>query len=273
MAGTEKKWLIGCGVGCAVAALLGILITVGGGILMTRPFNRAVTSQRELTESLGERNEYVPALVGLERSQLKRFHAVRLELNPLCAEFERIATKFQAMEEFEERDEEPSVGEALHAVGGIMGAVVGIAGNIGHYTELRNRALLTQEMSLGEYIWIYVLVYNSWLGHPPNSDFESDREDESFSRKERRLIRDLLDNHVHSLTTAGHGEEAEVWRRQSDRIMDSARGVPFDHEDLPSGLVTCLEPYRSKFENLYCPEAASLELTVIHKKGLSFHSE
>lgn len=273
MAGTGRKWLIGCGIGCAVTTLLGILVTVGGGILMTRPFNRAVTTQRELTESLGERSDYLPPLAGLEKAQLKRFHAIRLDLEPLCATFEEVAVKFQAMDEIGEGGEEPSAGEALHAVGGMMGAVMGMVGNIGRHTEQRNRALLAHEMSLGEYVWVYVLVYNSWLGYPPNTDFESDAEDESFTRKERRLIRDLLDNHVQSLTEAGHLREAEIWQHESDMIMDSANGVPFAESGLPPELAACLEPYRERFDALYCPEASSFELSVIRKKGLGFHSE
>ena len=52
-----------------------------------------------------------------------------------------------------------------------MGDVFGMVGNMGEFTQLRNQALLDQDMGLGEYIWIYVLVYNSWLGHPPNQDY------------------------------------------------------------------------------------------------------
>ena len=273
MAGTGRNWLIGCGVGCGVAVLLSILITVGGGILMTRPFNRAVTTQRELTESLGERSDYLPPLAGLEKAQLKHFHAVRLELEPLCAKFEEVAEKFQAMDGVGGDGEDPSAGEVLHAVGGVMGAVMGMAGNIGRHTELRNRALLEQDMSLGEYVWIYVLVYNSWLEYAPNSDFESDGEDESFTRKERRLIRDLLDNHVQSLTEAGRTQEAAVWQRESDMVMDSVHGVPFEESGLPPEMAERLEPFRERFDALYCAEAASFEFAVIRKKGLSFHSE
>lgn len=273
MAGTGKKWLIGCGVGCAVAALLGILVTVGGGILMTRPFNRAVTSQRELTENLGAREDYVPPLEGMTRAQLKRFHAVRLALAPMCATFEAAASKFQAMDAFDEGPEDPSVGETLHAVGGVMGAALGMAGNIGKHTELRNQALLEQQMSLGEYIWIYVLVYHSALEYAPNTSFESSEQDEDFSRKERRLVRDLLDNHVASLTAAGLVNEAGLWQLESDRILDSERGVPFEDSELPPALAHVLAPFRDKLDNLYCAETSSFELSLIRKNGLSFHSE
>ena len=50
MAGTGKKWLIGCGAGCAASILLSILLSVGGAFFLVRPMNKAVDAQRELTE-------------------------------------------------------------------------------------------------------------------------------------------------------------------------------------------------------------------------------
>jgi len=271
MAGTGKKWFVGCGVGCAVAALLSILLTVGGGILMTRPFNRAASTQRELTDIGGDREDYVPSPSGLTKDQLKRFYAVRLELAPFCVEFVEIAAKFRAMDEFED-SEDPPVGEMLKSVGGVMGAAMGMAGNIGKYTETRNRVLLAQDMSMGEYVWIYVLVYNSWLGMAPNLDFD-DMEGGSYSRGERRIIRKLIENHIESLTESGRSEAAEIWQAEADRIMETTAGVPFEDGEFPPELAEMLEHRRGKFEKLYCSETSSFELSVIRKKGLSFHSD
>ena len=271
MAGSGRKWLVGCGVGCAVAALLSILLTVGGGILMTRPFNRAATTQRELTEVGGDREDFMPSLEGLTKYQLKRFYAVRLELAPLCKDFQEIAAKFRAMDEFDEQDD-PPIGELIKGVGGVMGAAMGFAGAIGKHTEIRNRALLDQDMSMGEYVWIYVLVYNSWLGMPPNVDFDDD-EGGSYSRSERRIIRKLLENHAEALEEAGRTEAAEVWQAEADRIMDTSTGVPFEDGDFPEELADLLEYRGGKFEGLYCAETSSFELSVIRKKGLSFHSD
>lgn len=272
MAGSGRKWLIGCGVGCAVAALLAIVITVGGGLLLTRPLNRAASTQEELTEHFGEREDYRPPLDGLTRHQLKRFITVRRDLQPMFSRFAEVGDKFRAMEEIDSGSDDPGAGEAIKAVGGVMGAVMGMAGNLGKFTETRNRALLAQEMSLGEYAWIYVLVYNSWLAHPPNESFE-EGETGVFSRSERGVLHTLLDRHADDLAEAGRLAESRLWRTEADRVMDRGAGAPFSTTCLPVEILAGLEPFREKLEDLYCPDTASFEWSRVKKKGLGFHAE
>ena len=149
---------------------------------------------------------------------------------------------------------------------------MGLAGNIGKHAELRNRSLLAEEMSLGEYVWIYVLVYNSWLGHPPNEGFEENSSG-SFTRKERRVIRTLMENHVETLTEAGRDDEAAVWQSEIDRIMDTDSGVPFADGGFPPALAAVIEPLGAKLDAVYCAATSSFELAKVRKKGLSFHTE
>lgn len=272
MAGSGRRWLIGCGVGCAAAAVLAIIVTVGGGLLMTRPLNRAASTQEELTERYGDRQAYQPPLEGLNRGQVKRFLAVRRELLPVCVKFTEIGDKFRAMEEFDRREDEPSAGETIRAVGGVMGAAMGIAGNLGKFTETRNRALLTQEMSLGEYTWIYVLVYNSWLAHPPNESFEEE-DAGHFSVEERRVLAELLERHADDLADAGRLAASRAWRTEAERIMERSAGAPFSDASLPLEIRAMLEPYRETLEDLYCRDTASFEWSQVKKKGLGFHAE
>lgn len=272
MAGSGRKWLVGCGVGCAVAALLAIVVTVGGGLLMTRPLSRAAATQEELTERYGARDEFQPPLEGLTRLQIKRFIAVRLELQPMCARFEEIGDKFRAMEEMDSGTGDPGTGEVLKAVGGVMGAAMGMAGSLGKFTELRNEALLNQEMNLGEYAWIYVLVYNSWLAHPPNESFE-EGETGVYSRPERRVLATMLDQHADDLAETGRLADSRLWRTEAERVMERGAGAPFSGAHLPLKIRAELEPYREKLEDLYCPDSASFEWSQVKKKGLSFHAE
>jgi len=273
MAGTGKKWLVGCGVGCAVAALLAIVVTVGGGIIMTRPFSRAADTQQELSNRFGAREEFEPPLATFDRKRLKAFLAVRRELTPICAEFAAVAAKFAAVEKLDEGGEDPSAGEAIKTVLPVIGAAFGIAGKIGKHNEMRNRALLAQDMSLGEYIWYYVLVYNSWLGERPNQEFDDSEGDQDYARSERRVIRALLENHADALRDAGRDAEAELWTEAAVTVSNSASGVPFGPGGLPPAYADMLEPYRAKIEASYCAATSSFELSQIRKKGLSFHSD
>lgn len=272
MAGTGRKWLVGCGVGCGAAVLLGILISVGGSLYMMRPFNKAVDTQKSLEAEYGGREAYVPPAEGITSDRLDVFIRVRRELMPICEEFQKIGEKFAAMDELDKGGKEPSKGEVLKAVGGLTGNIFGMVGNIGRFTELRNRALLDQGMSLGEYIWIYVLVYNSWQGHTPNRDFEDDS-GQGMSRGEQKVMRALVRNHAAALADAGRTEEAALWSDEAEMMKRTETGVPFRDRSLPAGQEDVFEYRAAELENLYCAAMSNLEMNRIRKKGLSIHSE
>jgi hypothetical protein len=272
VAGSGKKWLVGCGVGCGAAVLLGILLTVGGSIYMMRPFNKAIDAQKALVAEFGPRDSYIPPPQGITPDRLEKFIAVRRNLVPLCAEFREIGDSFKAMDELDKGGEEPSKGEAFKAVGNVMGNVFGLIGNLGRFTEQRNLALLEQEMSLGEYIWIYVMAYNSWLGQEPNQDFD-DNEGSGYSANERKLIRTLMLNHIEALASAGMNDQADTWKNEEGTMARSEVGVPFNGRDLPAPYVGQFLAYEKELEALYCEATSSFELNRMKKKGLSITSD
>jgi len=273
MAGPGKKWLLGCGLGCGIPILLSIVLTIGGGIVMMKPFTKAVDSQKALVAAHGEREEFVPAAGGLTAERLEKFMAVRQELVPLCANFTEIGEKFQKLDKLDADGEEPSKGELFSAIGDVMGAAFGIASNIGRFTQARNEALLAQEMALGEYIWIYTLVYNSWLGYEPNTDFESDGNSE-FGASDRRIIRRLMRNHAEALVAAGRAAEATQWRAEADHLERAdGDGVPWTAHDLPENVAAAFEPHRAALDELFCAATAAFEFSKMKKRGFSITSE
>lgn len=273
MAGTGKKWLLGCGLGCGIPMVLVILLTVVGSIRMMKPFNKAVDAQRELSSRYGERDGFVPPVAGLTVDRLEKFMAVRRDLVPLCANFTEIGESFQRMDEFESEGEEPSKGELFGALGNVMGSVFGIAGNIGRFTESRNEALLREGMSLGEYIWIYTLAYNSWLGYPPNTGFEAD-EGGSFSAGEQRIIRQLMRNHAEALAAADRQPDAAAWLEEVRHLERSeGSGVPWEQHEMPAEIAAALGAYETELTDLFCAATASFEFSQVRKKGLSITAD
>ena len=249
-----------------------ILVTVGGSILMMRPFNKAASQQEELKVKFGAREEFIPPPVSLTPDRIHRFLAVRQELMQHCAQFTDIAGSFQKMEELDAQGDDPPVGEILKGVGNIMGSVFSVAGEIGALNHSRNNELLKNEMGLGEYIWIYVLAYNSWLGFEPNTGFEGD-DTGGFSVKEAGYIRSLILNHASALEEVGRTKEAKLWREEAGHLERSEGRVPFSSGNLPSEVTAALAPYRSKFTATYCPAMAEFDLGRVKKKGLSFRSD
>jgi len=272
VAGTGKKWLIGCGVGCAATSLLAIIITIGGGLLLTRPFGKAVDAQKALTSEFGSRESYEPGPGGIAPDRMEAFLAVRRALLPSCAEFEKIGASFEAMEELDKDGDEPSTGEMLKGVGNVMGSVFGIAGEIGKVTQRRNEALLEQEMGLGEYTWIYVLAYNVWLANAPNTEFSGDA-GHPYQGQELKTVRRLLENYTEALRRAGMMEQAEIWSREAARLDRVDSGVPFTDGELPGEFIDSFAPYRRQLEKTYCPAMAAFDLGRVQKKGFSYHSD
>ena len=273
MAGAGRKWLVGCGVGCAVVSLLAILGTVGGGILLTRPFLRAVDSQTELTAAYGQREDFVPLPETFDTGRVKAFLMVRKDLLPSCESFQEISARFRAVEDLDEGGEDVSAGEAMKTVLPVMGAAMGLAGNIGRILEARNHALLVHRMGLGEYVWHYVLIYNSWLGYPANQDFDDSEGGGSYDQDDRRVISALLAGHAEVLRGAGAADEADLWQAEAEAVLESETGVPVGPGGLPERYALLLAPARGKLEAVYCAATSSFELGAIRKKGLSFHTD
>ncbi|MBU8870057.1 MAG: hypothetical protein KOO60_04170 [Gemmatimonadales bacterium] len=271
MAGTGKKWLIGCGAGCGVSILLSILLSVGGALFMTRPMNKAVNAQKELAAEFGAREDFTPP-PRLTPQRIKAFLAVRQELMGSCSQFEGFVSDFQAMEELDSGEGDPQIGEVMGGVKGVMGAVFGLVSALGEVTRVRNQALHEHGMGMGEYTWIYILAFNSYLEKEPNTGIDS-RNGHGYRGKKLRLMSTLMENHAVALEKAGNPEAARIWRDEIGRLKRVDEGVPFSGIRLPDGLAESFAPFRKYLEKYYCPAMAEFDLDLIEKKGMSFHAD
>ncbi len=272
MADSGKKWLIGCGVGCGAVILLGILLSVGGTLYMMRPFNKAIDVQKELVAQFGEREAYIPPPQGITPDRLEKFLTIRRAVMPMCAEFQKISDSFAAMNELDKGGEEPSKGEIFKAVGNLTGGIFGMVGNMGRFTQLRNQALIDGGMGLGEYVWIYVLVYNSWLKNVSNVDIDGESKG-GMSGGEQKIMRALVRNHAEALANAGMSDKAALWDQEADRMKRAETGVPFESGGLPADVIRAFLPYEKELSDLYCEAMSSFEMNRVRKKGLSIRAD
>ena len=237
---------------------------------MTRPMNKAVDAQRELTAEFGNREEYSPP-VRLTPDRIKTFLSVRKEIMVSCEKFEDIVGDFRTMDELDSGEGDVQVGQVLGGVKGVMGAVFGLVGALGETTRIRNQALRDHAMGLGEYTWIYVLAFNSFLDKTPNTGIDSGS-GHGYRGSQLRLISDLMENHAVVLEEAGELIAAQVWRDEIARLKRVDEGVPFQGGRLPDGLPATFAPFRKYLEKYYCPALAEIDLGRIEKKGMSYHS-
>jgi hypothetical protein len=138
--------------------------------------------------------------------------------------------------------------------------------DFGDYVTARNEALLAQEMGLGEYTWIYVVAYHSWLGHPPVKAIEGRSRKNVFHDRVLPQVREMIRRH---LAGAAGSPTAVAWRSELEALDDVRERIPFE-DGLPRELEDSLEPFRDELERLACPAASELDVVLTVRSGIGY---
>lgn len=126
----------------------------------TSELNAAIKSQEMLEERLGKVDEYVPAGSGLVRpSRVEIFVRVRDQVDIPCRTLLGVFSMGYGPDTY-------MINEKTDAAMRLTLRSMMLK-PLGNYLTLRNQALLEENMSLGEYLYIYSLAYFSWLKYSP----------------------------------------------------------------------------------------------------------
>jgi hypothetical protein len=297
MGGKRSAWWTGCGIGCGVILLLVIGIVVLTAVFVrdsVRGFDTAVENRAALEERFGSPGDYVPPPDGaIPAERMELFLRVREGTASVRETVGETFGSFDIPDERARELEEASFWERLRFVGGMSRNAFGLAGELGGFFEARNHALLDAEMGLGEYTYIYVLAYYSWLGHAPADGMPGTRVHvepdgdappvtagvRSMRRLSRRAHGDLIDMLRGQLGAVDRAPDpmpsaewrdvlaAEIAALQEDRFR-----VPWQ-EGLPAQIEASLEPYRQRLEATYDPLTDEFELQRVTKRGMSIQAE
>jgi len=138
-------------------------------------------------------------------------------------------------------------------------------------------ALLAQRMGLGEYTWLYVLAYHSWLGNPvPDSADEDDGDGDGDGprvEKLRALVIGMMRRYAEAEAAAGRADQATLWRTEADRMEGAAAEIPFGAGGLPADWAAAFEARGEELRAAWCGPMAEFELGQVRKSGMSVHSE
>ncbi len=281
MAGNTRNWLVGCGIGCGVVIVLGLLLA-GGGYLFVRSKLHGVQEVRqsydELVEAHGEVQDWTPPGDGaVSPVRMEIFLAVRDSLGGDLDRLDTFLAEFPPGALREHGRSFRKVIEVFRALGRLLPLVT-------DYLDRRNHLLLAEDMGAGEYTYIYCLSYDSFLGHAPDDGpliverkraggpARSERlfDDEgTFGRAEtwgryRRDMLALLQNQLASLPATGAGPRAAAWRdelaAEVQRFGDTPHTVAWA-EGLPPAIARSLEPYRAELAATYHAASNCFELT------------
>ena len=281
---TTKKWLIGCGSGCgAVIVIAALLIT--GGVLYVRSlvegFKDSEAMLEVLTERYGRITEYCPEPDGrIPEDRIEAFLTAREAIAPVRDEIERSISLLE--DEGEEIDIE-STGNVFQK----LKLGFGLIPQLADYFKARNQALLDTGMGMGEYYYIYSIVYFAWLdksladgpsfpitGEEGDYEFRpQDRNDEEAQEMRRdislrrlnRMLLPMLRNQYQKLeeeTEPGILKEWEEALAAELEAMEADRYRLAWQDGLPEVIASSLKPYRDRFDASYSRLLNTIEISM-----------
>ncbi|MCP4660447.1 MAG: hypothetical protein GY856_34020 [bacterium] len=267
MKDSKKKSLKGCAIGCGVMVLL-LPLGLGTTTWFTfRGYGEALRARQTLDGTYATQASYTPSPDGsIPVERMQRFLAVRRALMPFCERATAHQQVFERLSGYERTDQPPPMKEVVADLGRAVKGIFRIGYDFGDYVTKRNQALLEHEMGLGEYTWIYVTSYFSWLGHRPVRIIEQKDRPRVFHDRIFHEIRGMIERHV-----AEHPATADpaAWHAELEALRGDVERIPFE-DGLPPELEASLLPFRDELVAVACPAACELEVVRTEKAGFRY---
>ncbi len=280
---STKKWLIGCGIGCGAITLI-VIILIMGGFFFIRNIVRDFRSSEELMDTLVEEfgtiQEYCPSPNGaIEPERLEAFLTVREAMAPVRKELEK------SLHFLQDKDDKELGEEERRSVLKKITTGFGMISQIADFQGARIQALLDAGMGMGEYYYLYTVIYYSWLEKPvlDGQDFQIRGDDEGYKFSDwesqesdeirqdmtlrwlHRIILPMLHNQYEKLTESSLSETQRQWQRVLEaemKAMESNRYRLVWQDGLPEVIVKSLEPFKQRLEASYSPLTNGIEIAL-----------
>lgn len=265
----EKPW--GClkqtAAGCGILIVLAIVVPIVIGLMMTRPFNRAVEARATMEERFGPQDGFVPPLDGVPAAdRIETFIEVRRTLKATCVDFSAAEEGVARLEAFDDQDEVNKM-DVMKQAFSTTKNMMGIGPVLGRFYETRNQSLLDADMGLGEFTYIFTLAYRDQM-LDPTSDFSLFGPG-ATNRRVRLAMVSMLQNQRGALVEAGGSDDDLAALDAEIAAMESDSDRILWQDEMPPLIAAALAPYREELDELYCPPAAPLELMINVKHGPS----
>lgn len=233
-----------------------------------------------LVEQYGQIQEYCPSPDGeIKPQHLEAFLAVREAIVPVREELEM---SFRILQDID--DKETSEEERRGVIKKITTGF-GMISQISDFHKTRIQALLDSGMGMGEYYYIYTVVYYSWLeksvldGH----DIQIRGEDEGFRFNDwqdqeseeirrdmtlrwlHRIFLPMLHNQHEKLIEGDFRGISKQWREALEaeiEAMELNRYRLVWQDGLPEVTRRSLEPFRGRLEASYSPLTNGVEMAL-----------
>ena len=223
-------------------------------------YRRAVAARAVLEQRYDTQDEFTPEGT-IRADRIERFLEVRRSLQPLCSmvsEHHELFARFAGTGPQQDR----SFLDVLRDGRQVLGTPFLLGRDFGDYVSRRNKVLLANEMGLGEYTWIYVTVYHSWLGHKPARLFPTADRPGVYEQRVNRQVREMIERRASGETPP----DLEAWRAEVAALAADPTRTAFQ-DGVPPALEASLRPYRTDLEESYCSAAGELEVVLTVESG------
>ncbi len=278
----SRKLLGGCVIGCLVVMVIGVMLVFGGYLGVKKMIRKAEETQvvmEKVHEEFGRASDFVPPPSGvIPAERVESFLKVRELSQP---ERDTLETTLAQLSSAEGQTEEKS-GNPMDFARSVR-AGVGVVPQMMAYANRRNEAFLEAGMGLGEYLYLYTLIYPSWLSKPVTDgppfvvvggevtpagwdDPEIvERRNSEIRRRLNRTTLPMLQNQFEALSTlseGGDGAWAESLRTEIMLMESDPTRLPWQ-DGLPEQTATSLQPFWEALDASYSALCHPVELSVM----------
>ena len=237
------------------------------------PIQQSKKLEHNVIDRFGWATRYTPPADGIiQPDRLERFIRVREAVQANCRIFQNIMDSVIKLETLESDPNLPASQKASEGFDSLKN-MFSAAPSFLEFMDARNSALLTEEMGLGEYIYIYLAAYGELLALESQGRYV-DQEEAYLSPRARKEFVQILGNQLAALQSADQDQDASslalVTHLQAEMtaLADGSHSAPWP--DGPPGRTgESLAPYRDRLSPLYCEGIVRVEI-LQKNKGFSF---
>ena len=235
------------------------------------PIQQSKQLESSVIDRFGSATRYIPPTDGIiQPDRLERFIRVREAVQANCTIFQNI---MDSVIKLETLDSDPDMPAGQIASEGFdsLKSMFSAAPSFLEFMDARNSALLTEEMGLGEYIYIYLAAYGEQLALESQGRYV-DQEEAYLSPRARKEYVQILGNQLAALQSVDQDASSLALvadlQAEMTALTDGSHSSPWP-DGAPVETGESLAPYRDRLSALYCEGIVRVEI-LQKNKGFNF---